>query len=132
MLLTPPAACLKRSLFQLPHPSRSESTAVENEVFMLSYYTHAASCQLPLIAVRRRIQPLCCIELQDNPYTPSTHTSLESPCNGRITGVFTPGYVLLQEEPSMYNVKMWDLWHQFCRFITPDTHIILLYYYIII
>jgi hypothetical protein len=47
------------------------------------------------------------IALQDDLYTPSTHTSLESPRNGGINVFFTFEHGLLQEEPCMYyNVKM--------------------------
>jgi hypothetical protein len=36
------------------------------------------------------------IALQGDPYTPSTHTSLESPCNGGIDGYFTSEHGLSQ------------------------------------
>jgi hypothetical protein len=61
------------------------------------------------------------LALQDDPYTPSTHTSLESPRNGEINGYFTLEHGLLQGEPSIITSK-WGFWHQKGTFITPDTH----------
>jgi hypothetical protein len=63
-----------------------------------------------------------CRALQDDPYTPSTHTSLESPRNGGINGYFTLEHGLLQGEPSIITSK-WGFWHRKGTFITPDTHI---------
>eukprot|EP01049_Picozoa_sp_SAG25_P000730 SAG25_NODE_26_length_21086_cov_21.643065_19_plen_110_part_00 len=48
------------------------------------------------------------LALEDDPYTPSTHTSLESPRNGGINGYFTSEHVLLQGEPSTITSK-WGL-----------------------
>ena len=48
------------------------------------------------------------LALQDDPYTPSTHTSLESPRNGGINGYFTFEHGLLQGEPSIIRSK-WGL-----------------------
>jgi hypothetical protein len=45
------------------------------------------------------------IALQDDPYTPSTHTSLESPRNGGIYGYFTFEHGLLQGEPFIITSK---------------------------
>jgi|EP01047_Picozoa_sp_COSAG01_P056673 hypothetical protein len=45
------------------------------------------------------------LALQDDPYTPSTHTSLESPRNGGINGYFTFEHGLLQGEPSIITSK---------------------------
>jgi hypothetical protein len=63
------------------------------------------------------------LALQDDPYAPSTHTSLESPRNGGINGYFTFEHGLLQGEPSIIRSK-WGYWHRKGSFITPDTHII--------
>jgi hypothetical protein len=60
------------------------------------------------------------LALQDDPYTPSTHTSLESPGNGGINGHFTSEHGPLQGEPSIITSK-WGSWHQNGSFITPDT-----------
>jgi hypothetical protein len=49
------------------------------------------------------------LALQDDPYTPSTHTSLESPGNGGINGHFTSEHGLLRARTRgtiYYNVKM--------------------------
>ena len=62
------------------------------------------------------------LALQDDPYTPSTHTSLESPRNGGINGYFTSEHGLLQGEPSIITSK-WGFWHPNGCFITLDTHI---------
>eukprot|EP01047_Picozoa_sp_COSAG01_P055892 COSAG01_NODE_6275_length_3759_cov_249.376606_2_plen_91_part_00 len=62
------------------------------------------------------------LAFQGGPYTPSTHTSLESPCNGGINGYFTFEHGLLQGEPSIITSK-WGFWHRKGTFITPDTHI---------
>jgi hypothetical protein len=50
-----------------------------------------------------RFGPFTVLALQDRMtrYTPSTHTSLESPCNGGINGYFTCEHGLLQGEPSI-------------------------------
>ena len=45
------------------------------------------------------------LALQDDPYTPSTHTSLESPRNGGINGYFTFEHGLLQGEPFIITSK---------------------------
>jgi hypothetical protein len=45
------------------------------------------------------------IALQGDPYTPSTHTSMESPCNGGINGYSTSEHGLLQGEPSIITSK---------------------------
>ena len=71
------------------------------------------------------------LALQDDPYTPSTHTSLESPRNGGINGYFTFEHGLLQGEPSIITSK-WGLWHRKGGFITQDTHIIIIILYYII
>jgi hypothetical protein len=41
----------------------------------------------------------------DDPYTPSTHTSLESPRNGGINGYFTFEHGLLQGKPFIITSK---------------------------
>jgi hypothetical protein len=46
------------------------------------------------------------ITLHGDPYTPSTHTSLESPCNNGINGYFTSEHDLLQGELSIITSKM--------------------------
>jgi hypothetical protein len=63
------------------------------------------------------------LALQDDPYTPSTHTSLGSPRDGGINGYFTFEHGLLQGEPSIITSK-WGIWHRKGSFITPDTHVI--------
>jgi hypothetical protein len=63
------------------------------------------------------------LALQDDLYTPSTHTSLESPRNGGINGYFTLEHGLLQGEPSIITSK-WGYSDPNGGFITPDTHIL--------
>jgi hypothetical protein len=61
---------------------------------------------VPALMMRRARHLLArnvCIE--DDPYTPSTHTSLESPCNGGINGYFTFEHGLLQGEPFIITSK---------------------------
>jgi hypothetical protein len=48
---------------------------------------------------------LCQQCIQDDPYTPSTHTSLESPRNGGINGYFTFEHGLLQGEQFIITSK---------------------------
>jgi hypothetical protein len=48
---------------------------------------------------------LCQQCIQDDPYTPSTHTSLESPRNGGINGYFTSEHGLLQGEQFIITSK---------------------------
>jgi hypothetical protein len=64
------------------------------------------------------------LALQDDPYTPSTHTSLESPRNGGSNGYSTSEHGLLQGEPSIITSK-WGCCGPNCGFITQDTHNIL-------
>jgi hypothetical protein len=46
------------------------------------------------------------LALQDDPYTPSTHTSMDGPCNGGINGYSTSEHgLLLQGEPSIIASK---------------------------
>jgi hypothetical protein len=45
------------------------------------------------------------LALQDDPYTPSTHISLEIPRNGGINGYFTFEHGLVQREPFIITLK---------------------------
>jgi hypothetical protein len=60
---------------------------------------HVSACILPEYSSGS-------LALQGDPYTPSTHTSLESPCNGGINGYFTSEHGLPQGEPSPITSKM--------------------------
>jgi hypothetical protein len=62
------------------------------------------------------------LALQDYLYTPSTHTSLESPRNGGINGYYTFEHGLLQGEQFIITSK-WGYQHRKGSFITLDTHI---------
>jgi hypothetical protein len=61
------------------------------------YSSRNYSCRQPfgrgrlpeMYSGRNRIVLLTAIALQGDPYTHSTHTSMESPCNGGINGYFT-------------------------------------------
>jgi hypothetical protein len=68
------------------------------------------------------------LALQDDLYTPSTHTSLESPRNGGINGYFTLEHGLLQGEPSIITSK-WGYSDPKGGFITQDTHIYIIFLY---